>query len=613
MATGGTSKGKRARRATKREESRPPRHHGAIHAGLHPADGVPQTPRLPEAGRVRRRAAAAAIGALERRVTREWPDAGRLLADLGRAVDGARHGKHGRAGRKPGAAGERLAAAITRCLDEAALTMPGAGRWALDEGAAWGLSRLARALPGDARVGGSLERLLAEADAADATLRQGDTRGAAFVLVLDGIFAPPATSAAAARAAALWVADIDRWTTPAGGPAAGASAPFVHRVLGWAATRTAALAAGAELDEGEAAARRFRGALLAALRLLGDGGALPGHGGPEAVDTAPLVEALRADPLARPQGASRGALERTLAAVTARRRGRGAEPRRGLGRDALDGSVATLRTGWGAGSVRVLFDFSPPAHRLEIAAGDRLVVDGAWEFQASADGAAVEPESAWTVSCHESDDDATFLEVTAPLPGGLQAERVIVLLPQARVVLLADAITDGGALLPAVRRPQHVLLRSRLTTAGGGAVPEDETRELLLQAGRRHWRVLPLALPEWRCAPSPGSLECAGDVLEQRVEAHGGRVVAPLWIDADPRRARRPLTWRQLTVADSRSNLGRHEAVGFRVQVGQEQWLLYRALDTPRNRTVLGCNVACEFLVGRIKASGEVARTLEIE
>jgi hypothetical protein len=263
--------------------------------------------------------------------------------------------------------------------------------------------------------------------------------------------------------------------------------------------------------------------------------------------------------------------------------------------------------------VRVLFDFTLPLHRLEIAAGDRLVVDGEWDFQATVDGAAVAPESPWTVSCHESDDDATFLEVTAPLPGGLQAERVVVLLPAAGVVLLADAVTDAGARLAADRRPQHLLLRSRLTTAGGGALPEDETREVILQAGRRHWRLLPLALPEWRCAPAPGTLECAGDVVEQRVEAHGGRVVAPLWIDADPRRVRRPLTWRQLTVADSRRNLGRHEAVGFRVQVGQEQWLVYRALDTPRNRTVLGCNVACEFLIGRIKASGEVARTLEIE
>jgi hypothetical protein len=74
-----------------------------------------------------------------------------------------------------------------------------------------------------------------------------------------------------------------------------------------------------------------------------------------------------------------------------------------------------------------------------------------------------------------------------------------------------------------------------------------------------------------------------------------------------------PLTWRQMTVADTRRNLPRHQAAGFRVQVGVEQWLLYRALDAARNRTVLGCNVSAEFLLGRIRRSGEVARTLEIE
>ena len=91
------------------------------------------------------------------------------------------------------------------------------------------------------------------------------------------------------------------------------------------------------------------------------------------------------------------------------------------------------------------------------------------------------------------------------------------------------------------------------------------------------------------------------------------RLYAPLWIDCDARRIGRPLTWRQLTVADTRRNLPPQQAAGFRVQSGDEQWLLYRALDAVRNRTLLGCNVSCGFLLGRIRRSGEVARTVEIE
>jgi hypothetical protein len=122
---------------------------------------------------------------------------------------------------------------------------------------------------------------------------------------------------------------------------------------------------------------------------------------------------------------------------------------------------------------------------------------------------------------------------------------------------------------------------------------------------------LPLGLPEWRTAGA-GRLEAAsgGLVLSQQ---GGGRLYAPLWLDFDAGRIGGPLTWRQLTVADTRLILPPHQAVGYRVQAGLEQWLVYRSLDTPRNRTLLGCNVSCEFLVGRVKNSGEVARTLEIQ
>ena len=66
-------------------------------------------------------------------------------------------------------------------------------------------------------------------------------------------------------------------------------------------------------------------------------------------------------------------------------------------------------------------------------------------------------------------------------------------------------------------------------------------------------------------------------------------------------------------MADTRRNLQPHEAAGYRIQVGQDQWLLYRSLDAPRNRSVLGCNLSCEFLIGRIGRRGMVARTMEIQ
>ncbi len=601
MATGSRSKGKRSRTEGTGEEregaGHPAPHHAAIHAAPLHASPVGHAPRRrskkdPEARKLPRRLAAARISAAAERLAPEWADAAALLADLAAKVASQR---------RRGAGGAAVEGAILRCLDEAATEAPGAGRWALDEGAAWAAAWLAR------RTGRILERIHDEAREADDACRNGDTRPAALVVTLAGLFPDPPFRNAAARGTAALEGDIGRWTTLSGAPSTGISSAFVPRVVGWALAREAGLASGHGVPWDDATDERFHAAATAALRLLGDRGRIPGRGAPDPTGTAPLLEALLRPRAAQPR---KRAVARTVAAVAS---GDAPAPGRTLPRDSLDGTLAVLRTGWERGAVRVLLDFGAAVHRLEVAGGSRLVFDGEWTFFAEADGRSLDPIGPWSVSCFESDDDATFLEIVAALPDGMQAERQVVLLPADRIVLLCDSVTDAGACLPAGKRPGRIAYRGRLSLAGGEAFPEEETRECRLAVGRRHWRVLPLGLPEWRSAAAPGSFDRSGATLELCQSSEGGRLTAPLWIDADPRRADRPLTWRQLTVADQRLILRRHEAVGFRVQAGLDQWLLYRALDTPRNRTLLGCNVACEFLLGRVRPGGEVKRTLEIE
>jgi hypothetical protein len=55
-------------------------------------------------------------------------------------------------------------------------------------------------------------------------------------------------------------------------------------------------------------------------------------------------------------------------------------------------------------------------------------------------------------------------------------------------------------------------------------------------------------------------------------------------------------------------------AVGYRIQCAKMQWLVYQSLAPRANRTLLGHNLASEYLVGRFLAtSGEVDELLEIE
>ncbi|MCA9231839.1 MAG: hypothetical protein KDA57_14410, partial [Planctomycetales bacterium] len=72
--------------------------------------------------------------------------------------------------------------------------------------------------------------------------------------------------------------------------------------------------------------------------------------------------------------------------------------------------------------------------------------------------------------------------------------------------------------------------------------------------------------------------------------------------------------WRQLTVAQSLEVQPHDVAVGYRAQCGKDQWLFYRSLDQPANRTVLGQNLSLDCLVARfLAASGEVDELLEID
>ena len=75
----------------------------------------------------------------------------------------------------------------------------------------------------------------------------------------------------------------------------------------------------------------------------------------------------------------------------------------------------------------------------------------------------------------------------------------------------------------------------------------------------------------------------------------------------------RPATWRQLTIAENRQTLSPDLAVGYRVQVRNDHWLVYRSLGPRGNRTLLGHNLVSEFLVARFKTDGEIEPLVEIE
>ena len=174
-----------------------------------------------------------------------------------------------------------------------------------------------------------------------------------------------------------------------------------------------------------------------------------------------------------------------------------------------------------------------------------------------------------------------------------------------RFLFLADAVLGIAT--------ARLRYRGVLPLVPGIKVRSSEaTRECFLFRHNRQALVLPLALPEWRCDRQWGDLSATGGLVLQQ-QAQGQNLFAPLFIDLDRRRMTRGLTWRQLTVGEDRQVVPRDRAVGYRVQVGREQWIVYRSLASPGNRTLLGHNLVSETLVGRFTGEGLVESLLEIE
>ena len=333
--------------------------------------------------------------------------------------------------------------------------------------------------------------------------------------------------------------------------------------------------------------------------------------GPAADPCPPLLQAaLRTADNLKAWRAARTAADRTLGldgpladAVPSKASAHDADEPAGYNSEWAEFSL--LRVNWErkAASLAVRYD-SDQLH-AELNAGQRTLLAGTWETEATVDGRALRPSSTWACVCWESDEEVDYLELELSLGDKVRLQRQLLLARRDGFLVVADALLS--------LKPAQLELVSRFPLAADVQYqPAVESREGFLcdAKGKRRGLVLPLALPEWRQSPAGGSLELqtaadgpdgANGQLELRLQGSGRSLFSPLFVDLQGSRLRNEsFTWRQLTIAQERRILPADEAAGFRVQIGNEQWLVYRSLSTRGSRTVLGLNTTYEYVVGRV-------------
>ncbi len=269
-------------------------------------------------------------------------------------------------------------------------------------------------------------------------------------------------------------------------------------------------------------------------------------------------------------------------------------------------AAAVLRRDWSPDSERLAVIYAGREVRSELVAGRDVLWSGRWDLEIRVDGRRAAPVSDWREAVWFSDEDVDYLEVEADFEHGLIVQRHLLLARDDGFLIAADSVMGT--------EPRRIEYCGRLPLAAAVRfAPAEESHEGYLCTRKRRALVLPLALPEWRVEPDPGRLcqESAGLALRHSIE--GCSLMAPLFFDLDPKRLRRPCTWRRLTVAEALQIVPRDVAVGYRVAVDRQQWLLYRSLAARGNRTVLGQNYAAEMVVGRFTRSGECEQFVELE
>jgi hypothetical protein len=313
-------------------------------------------------------------------------------------------------------------------------------------------------------------------------------------------------------------------------------------------------------------------------------------------------------------------------------------PRRDRGRRLPSPAVASeraqlaiLRSQWRRGSPLLVVKHGSAVPLLELASGNEVLLSGPMQAEIRARGETLPVAGRWESICWESDEAMDYLELELELASGARVQRQFLLAREARLLLIADAITRERTEVHVAEIDQHAIdtspqavlgaagaldsweYRLRLSLPNGVSFEgREETREGCLCGQRRSALAIPLALREWK-TDGHGTLGNADGQLEYRVRGAGAGMYAPLLFDLNPRRFSRVLTWRRLTVGENRRILPAHEAAGFRVQIGREQWVLYRSLTGAANRTLLGLNFYHEFLLGRFERDGACKPILEIE
>ncbi|QGJ72423.1 Hypothetical protein PBC10988_41440 [Planctomycetales bacterium 10988] len=269
--------------------------------------------------------------------------------------------------------------------------------------------------------------------------------------------------------------------------------------------------------------------------------------------------------------------------------------------------LTLMRGDWNRSSVLFALNYHQSTFRTEFIWGHQSFWQGEEVLTLSIEGKELSPQTEWEPTCWYEDEEVQYLEIEAPFSETIRVQRQFVFAPKDGFLLMGDAILSEE-----VGKFHY----KRVWPISSGVVVNfsSQHQDFQLSGAQRQARVLPLGIPEWKSdRTKKGTVHVDEKKLELTYETESSRFFLPIWFDYSQTRIQVPLTWRKLTVAESLQVVGEDTAVGYRIQIGKKQWLLYRSLINSIPRTVLGQHLENEFLVARFSKKGTTETIVEIE
>ena len=255
---------------------------------------------------------------------------------------------------------------------------------------------------------------------------------------------------------------------------------------------------------------------------------------------------------------------------------------------------------------------------LEVAVQNEPMLFGLWTFDVRLGNKSLSSAGQWSKICEHKERGCDYIEIELHLANYYRLQRSLLVDHKDQVLLLSETILadEDEESNESLSYRAEFYVSPKLRAKTSAEATEIEFRP----AGRSAapaFRVLPLALPEWQTAKPTGLVSGTltaddGTLILQQTTA-GRSLCAPILFDLDADRLSKRYTWRQLSVGEDLQRVREDQAVAYRIQLGQDQFLLYRSLTPLASRTLLGHHLIDDFCFARFNPEAGVDPLIAIE